>query len=150
MRLEADPSAGTERARASPTRCCRCSSARATTTASAGPGRCARRRPGSPGRVASADARGARPRLRPARGDERELFAILGWRATAAVLGPTPVDDAIRRCEAFRELVGASPVAVALEVNPLASLHAMQGDFELAERSCSEANETLHQLGSLG
>jgi hypothetical protein len=82
-------------------------------------------------------------------GDERELFAILGWRATAAVFGPTPVDDAIRRCEEFRDLVGASPVAVAWTVNALALLHAMRGQFELAERLLEQANETLHQLGSL-
>ena len=82
--------------------------------------------------------------------DDRELFRILGMRATAAVLGPTPVDDAIRRCHGYRELVEASPVAAALMVNPLASLHAMQGDFELADRFLNEANETLDQLGSLG
>ncbi len=83
-------------------------------------------------------------------GDEAELFLILGRRATAAVLGTTPVDDAIRRCEAFRERVAASPVAVALMVNPLASLHAMRGEFEIADALVREANETLHQLGSLG
>jgi class 3 adenylate cyclase len=83
-------------------------------------------------------------------GGERELFGILGWRATAAVLGPTPVADAIRRCEEFRDRVAASPVAVALMVNPLASLHAMRGEFGLAERFVDEANATLHQLGSLG
>jgi tetratricopeptide (TPR) repeat protein/type II secretory pathway predicted ATPase ExeA len=82
--------------------------------------------------------------------DERELFRILGMRATAAVLGPTPVDDAIRRCVGFREVVGASPVATALMDNPLASLHAMQGKFELADRFLYEANQTLDQLGSLG
>jgi class 3 adenylate cyclase/tetratricopeptide (TPR) repeat protein len=83
-------------------------------------------------------------------GGERELFGILGWRATAAVLGPTPVVDAIRRCEEFRDLVAASPVAVALMVNPLASLHAMRGEFGLAERFVDDANATLHQLGSAG
>ncbi len=82
--------------------------------------------------------------------DERELFGILGWRATAAVLGPTPVDEAIRRCVAFRAVVGASPVAVASMVNPLASLHAMRGEFALAERALQEANGTLHELGGLG
>jgi class 3 adenylate cyclase/tetratricopeptide (TPR) repeat protein len=82
-------------------------------------------------------------------GDERELFGILGWRATAAVFGPTPVDDAIRRCEELRALVGASPVAVAWVVNALALLHAMRGEFELADRLVQAANETLHQLGSL-
>jgi tetratricopeptide (TPR) repeat protein len=83
-------------------------------------------------------------------GDERELFGIVGRRATAAVLGPTPVDEAIRRCEGFRELVAPSPVAAALMVNPLASLHAMQGRFEYAARFLDEANETLDQLGSQG
>jgi class 3 adenylate cyclase/tetratricopeptide (TPR) repeat protein len=82
--------------------------------------------------------------------DDHELFRILGMRATAAVLGPTPVDEAIRRCAAFRGLVGASPVAAALMVNPLASLNAMRGEFELADRYLDEANETLDQLGSLG
>jgi tetratricopeptide (TPR) repeat protein len=82
-------------------------------------------------------------------GDERELFDVLGWRATAAVLGPTPVDQAIRRCDAFREVVAARPVAVAWMVNPLASLHAMRGSFELADRFLREADETLRELGSI-
>jgi tetratricopeptide (TPR) repeat protein len=83
-------------------------------------------------------------------GDEQELFAILGERATAAVLGPTPVGEAIRRCEEFRELVAGSSVAVTWMINPLASLHAMRGDNELADTLVNEANATLRQLGSLG
>ncbi len=82
-------------------------------------------------------------------GDERELFAILGWRATAAVFGPTPVGEAIRRCEELRDLVSASPVALAWAVNALALLHAMSGDFGPAEQLLEQANETIHQLGSL-
>jgi class 3 adenylate cyclase/tetratricopeptide (TPR) repeat protein len=82
-------------------------------------------------------------------GDERELFGTLGWRATAAALGPTPVDEAIRRCEEFRAIVAASPVAVAWMVKPLASLHAMTGDFGLADKFLHEANEILDQLGNL-
>jgi len=82
-------------------------------------------------------------------GDERELFGTLGWRATAAVLGPMPVDEAIRRCEEFREIVAASPVAVAWMVKPLATLYAMRGEFELADRFLQEANEILDQLGNL-
>ena len=46
-------------------------------------------------------------------GDERELFEILGWRASAAVFGPTPVAVAIQRCEQIRRQVRDSPVAVA-------------------------------------
>jgi class 3 adenylate cyclase/tetratricopeptide (TPR) repeat protein len=82
-------------------------------------------------------------------GDERELLGILGWRATAAVFGPTPVAEAIGRCDRLRHRVGASPVADAWAVNALALLHAMQGEFELADRLVAEANETLRQLGSL-
>jgi class 3 adenylate cyclase/tetratricopeptide (TPR) repeat protein len=82
-------------------------------------------------------------------GDDLELFAILGWRATAAVLGPAAVDEAIDRCERMRELVAPSPVATAWVINALAPLHAMRGDRELADRLVREANETIQQLGSL-
>jgi tetratricopeptide (TPR) repeat protein len=82
-------------------------------------------------------------------GDERELFAILGWRATTAVFGRTPVDEAIARCERFRDRVSASPLAVAWAVNALAYLHAMRGALDLAETFLQQANETLHQLRSL-
>jgi class 3 adenylate cyclase/tetratricopeptide (TPR) repeat protein len=102
------------------------------------------------GRVEAADAAWGKAADCAGRAaDERELFAILGWRATAAVFGLTPVDDAITRCEQFRDRVSASPVAVAWAVNALAYLHAMRGEFDLAERLLRQANETLHELGSL-
>ena len=80
-------------------------------------------------------------------GDERTLFEVLGWRATAAVLGPIPVSDAIELCAKLRDRVAASPVAVAWMTTPLAALHAMRGEFELAERYLAQAHETLHELG---
>jgi class 3 adenylate cyclase/tetratricopeptide (TPR) repeat protein len=82
-------------------------------------------------------------------GDELELFAILGWRATAAVLGPAAAGEGIERCERMRELVAPSPVATAWVVNALGPLHAMRGEPELADRLVREANETIRQLGSL-
>jgi tetratricopeptide (TPR) repeat protein len=102
------------------------------------------------GRAASADAawREAADCARRS-GDERDRFAILGWRATAAAIGPTPVEEAIARCQEFREIVGASPVAQAWTLNPLATLNAMKGDFARAERFLGEANEILDQLRSL-
>ena len=100
------------------------------------------------GHVERADA--AWSRAEAFAGDERQRFGIIGWRATAAVLGPTPVDEAIRRCERFCDALSTSPVAVAWALNPLASLHAMNGEFELAEEFLRQANETLHQLGGLG
>jgi tetratricopeptide (TPR) repeat protein len=83
-------------------------------------------------------------------GSRRDSFEIIGWRALAAVLGPTPVDQAIRRCEEFRELVRASPIATASTLNPLAFLHAMKGDFEIAERLLEQAGELLHELRGVG
>ena len=81
--------------------------------------------------------------------DERELFEILGWRASAAVFGPTPVPEAIRRCERIREQVRSSPVAVAVTLHPLGLLHAMTGDFERARGLVCEANEILDDLGRM-
>jgi tetratricopeptide (TPR) repeat protein len=102
------------------------------------------------GRIDAADAAWAQAAEYARRaGDERQLFAILGWRATAAPFGPTPVDEAIGRCEEIRGRVAASPVAVAWADNALALLFAMRGDFERAERLLQQANETLHQLGGL-
>ena len=102
------------------------------------------------GRVTDADeawCRAAECARRAA--DERELFGVVGWRATAAVLGPTPVVEAIGRCEAFRDLVRSSPVAMMWAINPLAQLHAMNGALDLAEHYLQEANETLRKLGNL-
>ena len=102
------------------------------------------------GRVESADAawREAANRARHA-GDQHELFEVVGWRALAAGLGPTQVDEAIRRCEGFGELVRASPFATASALNPLALLHAMKGDFEVAERLLDQASGILRELGGL-
>ncbi len=82
-------------------------------------------------------------------GEERELFEILGWRASAAAFGPTPVPEAISRCTKLRERVGSSPVAVAVTLHPLGLLHAMSGDFDLARRLVREANAILDELGRM-
>jgi tetratricopeptide (TPR) repeat protein len=82
-------------------------------------------------------------------GDERELFEILCWRASAAVWGPTPVAEAIGRCRKLRDQVRASPVAVAVMLHPLGLLHALRGDFDQARRLIREGNEILDDLGRL-
>jgi tetratricopeptide (TPR) repeat protein len=82
-------------------------------------------------------------------GDERELFEILCWRASAAVFGPTPVTEAIRRCTQIREQVRRSPVAVAATLHPLGLLHAMNGDFDQARRLVRRGNQILDELDRL-
>ncbi len=81
--------------------------------------------------------------------DRRELFEALCWRASAAVFGPTPVPEAIRRCEEIRDQVESSPVALAVTLHPLGALHAMTGDFETARRLIREGNEILGELGRM-
>jgi DNA-binding SARP family transcriptional activator/tetratricopeptide (TPR) repeat protein len=82
-------------------------------------------------------------------GDERELFEILCWRASAAVFGPLPVTEAIRRCTEIREQVRTSPVAVAATLHPLGLLHAMNGDFDQARRLIRQGNGILDELDRL-
>jgi DNA-binding SARP family transcriptional activator/tetratricopeptide (TPR) repeat protein len=82
-------------------------------------------------------------------GDQRELFEILGWRASAAVWGPAPVSQAIARCTAIRDQVRASRVAVAVTLHPLGLLHAMDGDFDQARRLVRQGNEILDEFDRL-
>jgi tetratricopeptide (TPR) repeat protein len=102
------------------------------------------------GRVESADQawRETADSALPA-GDQQALFEVIGWRALAAVLGPTQVDEAIDRCEEFREIVQSSPIATASTLNPLALLHAMKGEFDVADRLLDEAGQMLRELGGL-
>jgi class 3 adenylate cyclase/tetratricopeptide (TPR) repeat protein len=82
-------------------------------------------------------------------GETRELFEILDWRATAAVVGPTPVDEAIELCLDIRGKVAGSPVAVAETVHPLATLYAMRGEFDVARELLQEGNAILQELGGI-
>jgi DNA-binding SARP family transcriptional activator len=82
-------------------------------------------------------------------GSDRDRLELLGLRAMARALGPTPVADAIADCEAFRALAAASPAATALTLNPLALLYAMAGDVELASELLEQAGAILHELGGL-
>ena len=84
-----------------------------------------------------------------AAGDEREFFEILGWRASATVPGPTPVPAGIQTCTEIREQVGLSPVQIAVTLQPLAALHAMQGEFDEARSLVHEANAILDDLGRM-
>ena len=63
-------------------------------------------------------------------GTERERYEVIGWQAMAAAQGPTPVEEALGRCEEFGELVRGSPRATVWILHPLALLHAMKEDFE--------------------
>ncbi len=84
-----------------------------------------------------------------ASGEERELFEILGWRTSAAVESPLPVEEAIRTCTEIREQIATSPVAVAVTLHPLAALHAMRGAFDEARELVREGNAILADVGRM-
>src|SRR5207253_1114936 len=84
-----------------------------------------------------------------AAGEERELFEILGWCASATVEGPIPVPEAIETCTEIREQVRSSRVTVAVTLQPLAALHAMQGDFDEARSLIREVNAILDDVGRM-
>lgn len=100
------------------------------------------------GHAAQADAAWERAAICARRaGDEREVFSVLGWRALAAVFGPTPVDEAIARCEGYRATVAASPVREAWIVGALAALHAMRGDLAGGVSFVEDTNAILEEFG---
>jgi predicted ATPase/class 3 adenylate cyclase len=82
-------------------------------------------------------------------GDDREGAVILSWVASSAFIGPSPVGEGIRRCEAIRDQVGEDRGSAAATLYPLAGLHAMVGRFDAARELLDSACQTLEDLGYL-
>ena len=80
-------------------------------------------------------------------GDDRERADILAWVASSTFIGPTPVGQAIRRCEAIREQVRQDRRSTAATLYPLAGLYAMIGRFDSAREGLDLACRTLEDLG---
>lgn len=80
-------------------------------------------------------------------GGTRELVDLLVWRASALLWGPTPVVEAIRRCEAIREEVRLDRAAEADVEKRLACLHAMSGDFARAHERLESSRLAFEDLG---
>jgi predicted ATPase/class 3 adenylate cyclase len=100
------------------------------------------------GRCLAADAawEQAAEHAREAGGD-RERAEILLWVASSAFYGPTPVEQAIRRCEAIRNEVRGDRRAAAATRYPLAGLYAMIGRFDAARELLDLASRALEDLG---
>src|SRR5215207_3847843 len=69
------------------------------------------------------------------------------WLASAACEGPTPVTEAIPRCEAILEQLQADRRSQAHTMRPLASLHAMAGSLDRSRELFDRANAILDELG---
>ena len=79
-------------------------------------------------------------------GDLREEAFIVGGLAQSLYFGPTPVEEAIERCEQFLG-DAVKPELEAGISSTLAGLHAMRGDFEQARElwaTADKLHESLH------
>ena len=79
--------------------------------------------------------------------DRRQLTEILGWLASAALWGPTPASEGIRRCEDYLDEIGSHPSGRAVILHHLAGLHAMQDDVATAHATLGRAKTLLDTLG---
>jgi DNA-binding SARP family transcriptional activator/tetratricopeptide (TPR) repeat protein len=79
--------------------------------------------------------------------DRRQLTEILGWLASAALWGPTPASEGIRRCQDYLDEVGNHPRGQAVILKHMAGLHAMQDQVETAHATLSRAKSYLDTLG---
>jgi tetratricopeptide (TPR) repeat protein len=80
-------------------------------------------------------------------GDQRQLADILGWRASAALWGPTPAPKGIQRCMTYLDEVRGHPTGEAEVLLHLAGLYAMQDRLEDARHSLAEGQAILDSLG---
>lgn len=79
--------------------------------------------------------------------DRRQLTEILGWLASAALWGPTPAAEGIRRCEGYLKEIGNHPRGQAVVLNHMAGLYAMQDKVDVAHATLNQAKSLLDTLG---
>jgi class 3 adenylate cyclase len=81
--------------------------------------------------------------------EEQEVFLILDALGRAAVVGPTPVDEGVRRCREILEQTAGDRSLEAFTAVSLAYLEAMRGNFEEARELSRRSNEILEDLGKM-
>jgi DNA-binding SARP family transcriptional activator/predicted ATPase len=79
--------------------------------------------------------------------DRRQLADIFSWLASAALWGPTPAPEGIRRCQDYLDEIGNHPIGKAEILLNQAGLYAMQDDFALAQETLNTAKSMLETLG---
>jgi predicted ATPase len=79
--------------------------------------------------------------------DKRGRSFLLAALARAALLGPMPVDAALRRCEEIRAQAGDDRVLAAVVLPPTGGLHALSGNFERARSLCGRARASFEEFG---
>ena len=79
--------------------------------------------------------------------DARQIRLAASLYALAALHGPTPVPEAIERCEAIASEAQGDRRTQGLVTSILGALLGMRGDFDRARRLSAEARDLLAELG---
>jgi DNA-binding SARP family transcriptional activator len=79
--------------------------------------------------------------------DRIQLTEIFGWLASAALWGPMPASEGIRRCGDYLDETGNHPSAQAVILLNMAGLQAMQDEVAIARATLSRAKAHLDTLG---
>lgn len=80
-------------------------------------------------------------------GDEGGRADALSWLASSAYFGPTPVSEAIARCELIAKQLEPDSRDQAAVFESLAGLHAMRAEFDTARELLARTNAILADLG---
>jgi predicted ATPase len=80
-------------------------------------------------------------------GDRRQEALILGQLALSALMGPTPVHEAVARCRRLVTEAGGDRLVEANVARYLGVLEAMRGNFAAARALVGEARATYEDLG---
>jgi predicted ATPase/DNA-binding SARP family transcriptional activator len=80
--------------------------------------------------------------------DRRQLAYIAGWLSSAALWGPTPAPEGIKRCTDYLDEIGNHPIGKAGILLSMAGLYAMQDDFAAARETLNTEKSLLETLGS--
>jgi hypothetical protein len=81
-------------------------------------------------------------------GDDRGAAAAASTYAMAALYGPTPVREAIVRCEKTLAATAGNRKLEAFVTLLMSPLHAMSGDFATARRLYGEARRSFEEIGA--
>jgi tetratricopeptide (TPR) repeat protein len=80
-------------------------------------------------------------------GDARQESRTIAAYVMSALYGPTPVAEAVARCEQIREQTHGDRRSEGLILGALALLHAMEGRFDLAREHYRREQLVLDELG---
>jgi predicted ATPase len=79
--------------------------------------------------------------------DQRQLADIVSWLASAALWGPTPAPEGIKRCMDYLDEIGNHPIGKVGILLNMAGLYAMQDEFAAAQETFNTAKSLLETLG---